>query len=305
MDPRRPTPPPWLPAARPQVPPPAVSEPPRAEPPPAAPPPPPPARPRFDWRRLTRSRRGAAGLAVVAAALLLWPFSGLSWIPWLAGFGALVVLRLLRLDGLLRGWDLPLAGLVVVVGLMMSTGPWAWALAVSIGVLFAGLVRLPAWRLAAVGAVLCLITGVGFAVTDLAQQQQAAASYEVLQQQNRADQGAPRPQSVLPSLLNRIAMGSPGAVCDNLLSEPVRTPFAASVGQPDCAAAVMTLAARVSDRIRYAQAEIPSVPTATGIEADACNMSWGSTAQAGPQIGHFTIGTVAPSRYVVTGFRPC
>src|ERR1700754_3780279 len=276
MDPRRPTPPPWLPAARPQVPPPAASE-----PPPPAPPPGPPARPRFDWRRLARSRRGAAGLAILAAALLLWPFSGLSWIPWLAGLGALIVLRILRLDGLLRGWDLPLAGLVVVVGLMMSTGPWAWALAASIGVLIAGLVRLPAWRLAAAGAVLCLITGVGFAVTNLAQQQQAAASYEVTPQLNRGDQGAPRPQSVLPSLLNRIAMGSPGAVCDNLLSEPARTPFAASVGQPDCAAAVMALAARVSDRIRYAQAEIPSVPTATGIEADACNMSWGSGAQAG------------------------
>src|ERR1700754_3150634 len=173
MDPRRPTPPPWLPAARPQVPPPAVSE-----PPPAAPPPEPPARPRFDWRRLARSRRGAAGLAVLVAALLLWPFSGLSWIPWLVGFGALVVLRLLRLDGLLRGWVLPLAGLVVVVGLMMSTGPWAWALAASIGVLIAGLVRLPRWRLAAAGGVLCLAGGVGFAVAHFQQKPEGAAADE-------------------------------------------------------------------------------------------------------------------------------
>jgi hypothetical protein len=235
----------------------------------------------------------------------MWPFSGLSWIPWLAGFGALIVLRLLRLDGPLRGWDLPLAGLVVVIGLMISTGPWAWALAASIGVLIAGLVQLPGWRLAAVGAVLCLITGIGFALTNLHEQQEAAASYGALQQESRADQGAPRPQSVLPSLLNRIALGSPGAVCDNLLAEQARTPFASSVGQPDCAAAVMALAARVSDRIRYAQANIPTVPTATGLEADACTMDWGSGAPAGPQIGHFTIGPVAPSRYVVTGFRPC
>jgi outer membrane protein assembly factor BamB len=47
-------------------------------------------------------------VVVVAAALLLWPFSGLSWIPWLAGIGVVVLLRLLRLDKLLRDWDLHL-----------------------------------------------------------------------------------------------------------------------------------------------------------------------------------------------------
>lgn len=300
MEPPGPTPPPWLPAARPQVPPPAVSD-----PPPTPPPASPRARPRFDWRRLTRSPRGAAGLAIAAAALLLWPFSGLSWIPWLVGLGALVVLRILRLDGLLRGWDLHIAGLVVVVGLMMSTSPWAWALAASIGVLLAGLAQLPWWRLAAVGAVLCLISGLAFAWANVRDTQEAAASYGRLQQESKADQGAPRPQSVLPLLLNRIAVGSPGAVCDNLLAEPARAQFAASVRQADCAAAVMALAARVSDPQRYAQADVTTVPTPTGLEADGCSMKWGSGAPAGPQVGHLTIGPVAPSRYVVTGFRPC
>ncbi|WP_346279679.1 hypothetical protein [Pseudonocardia sp.] len=299
MEPPRPTPPPWLPAARPQVPPPAVPD------PLPTPPPAPPARPRFDWRRLTRSPRGAVGLAITAAALLLWPFSGLSWIPWLVGLGALVVLRILRLDGLLRGWDLHIAGLVVVVGLMMSTSPWAWALAASIGVLLAGLAQLPWWRLAAVGAVLCLVSGLAFAWANVRDAQEAAASYGMLQQESKADQGAPRPQSVLPLLLNRIALGSPGAICDNLLAEPARTQFAASVGQPDCTAAVMALAARVSDPVRYAQADVTTTPTATGLEVDACSMDWGSRAPAGPQVGHLTIGAVAPSRYVVTGFRPC
>ncbi|MCU1661994.1 MAG: hypothetical protein JWR58_2059 [Pseudonocardia sp.] len=300
MEPPGPTPPPWLPAARPQVPPPAVSDP-TPTPPPASP----RARPRFDWRRVTRSPRGAAGLAIAAAALLLWPFSGLSWIPWLVGLGALVVLRILRLDGLLRGWDLHIAGLVVVVGLMMSTSPWAWALAASIGVLLAGLAQLPWWRLAAVGAVLCLISGLAFAWANVRDTQEAAASYGRLQQESKADQGAPRPQSVLPLLLNRIALGSPGAVCDNLLAEPARTQFAASVGQADCAAAVMALAARVSDPQRYAQADVTTVPTPTGLEVDGCSMKWSSGAPAGPQVGHLTIGPVAPSRYVVTGFRPC
>src|ERR687893_726326 len=64
----------------------------------------------------------------------------------------LLVLRLMRLDGPLRGWDIPLAGLAVVIGLMLSTSPWAWALAGSIGVLLAGLAQLPWWRLAAGGA---------------------------------------------------------------------------------------------------------------------------------------------------------
>ena len=49
-----------------------------------------------------------------------------------------------------------------LVGLMLNTGPWDWALAASLGVLLAGLVQLPWWRLAAVGAVLCLLAGVGW-----------------------------------------------------------------------------------------------------------------------------------------------
>ena len=122
---------------------------PRPDPPPWLPPPLLPAArtparacgsapPSFPWQRLTRTRRGAAGLAIGSAALLLWPFSGWSWIPWLVGLGVLILLRLLRLDGLLRGWVWHVGGVVVVAGLMYSTGPWAWALAASIGVLVAG-----------------------------------------------------------------------------------------------------------------------------------------------------------------------
>lgn len=296
MEPPRFTPPPSLPARRPPVPPPALPDP--------SPPAPPPG-PRFRWRRLIRSPRGAAGIAVLAAALLLWPFGGLSWIPWLLGFGALVLLRLLRLDGLLRGWDLPLAGLVVVIGLMASTTPWAWALALSIGVLLAGLAQLPAWRLAAVGAVLCVGSGVGFVLSDIQDAREAAANYGAVQERSRAEQGAPRPDGVLPALLNRIAFASPGAVCDNLLAEPARAAFVASVQQPDCEAAVMELASRVSDRDRYAQADATSERTgAGGMVVDACAMRW-KLAPAGPQLGHLTIGPTSTGRFVVTGFRPC
>jgi hypothetical protein len=296
------SPPPWLPAPRPAAGLPAVPTP----PPPGPPPEPPRQAPRFDWRRFTRSPRGAVGLAALAAALLLWPFSGLSWIPWLIGLGALVVLRVLRLDGPLRGWDLPLAALVVVVGLMVTTGPWAWALAASIGVLLAGLAQLPWWRLAAVGAVMCVVAGVGFGLSTVRDAQQAAADYGRFQQENRANLGAPRPTSVLPLLLNRIALASPGAVCDNLLSQSAATAFAASHGASDCAAAVVALASQVTDRNRYAEAQAPSTPTADdGLTIDACAMSWSSGEAAGPQIGQLTVEPIAPSRYVVTGFRPC
>jgi hypothetical protein len=227
------------------------------------------------------------------------------WLPWLAGLGVLLVLRLLRLDGLLRGWDLHLAGLAVVAGLTLSTTPWAWALAGSIGVLLAGLAQLPWWRLAAVGVVLCVISGVGFALTSVRDAREAAAAYRVTQQESKANQGAPRPQGVLPALLNRIALGSPGAVCDNLLSEPARVPFAASLGEQDCAVAVAVLASRVNDPDRYARADVETVPVPDGLVVDACHMRWGSAEAAGPQLGYLTIGPVARSRYVVTSFRAC
>ncbi len=196
MEPRPEPQPPWLPAGRPSHPPAVPVSPPE----PGAPPP----RPWFEWRRIVRTPRGAVCLAAVAAALLLWPFAGFSWIPWLIGLGALVVLRLLRLEGLLRGWDLPLAFLVVVIGLMVSTSPWAWALGGSIGVLLAGLTQLPWWRLAAVGGVLCVASGIGFGFSVYQdrielEQIQARAGDPL-----RVQLGETRPARVLPAMLTAV-----------------------------------------------------------------------------------------------------
>jgi hypothetical protein len=301
MEPERATPPPWLPATRSKVPPPVVPE-----PPPEADPPPPNEGRALRWRRLTRSRRGAAGLAIAVAALLLWPFSGWSWIPWLAGIGLLVLLRLLRLDGLLRGWALHLGGLVVVAGLMYSTGPWAWALAASIGVLLAGLVQLPWWRLAAVGAAMCVISGVGFGFVSYQDAQEVAAVQAQTQLQSRGAQGASRPTGVLPVLLSRIGQNVPGPICDNLLAEPARAAFVRSVGQTDCAAAVGALAARVADPTNYERAKAPSAPSGDGLQVDACSLTWGNGAVAGPQLGKLTIGRKeGGATYVVTAFAAC
>lgn len=301
MELRPPDPPPWLPALRQAVAPPAVREAPQAAPPPPAPP-----GPRFGWRRVTRSPRGAAGLAILAAALLLWPFADWTALPWLAGLGVLVLLRLLRLDGLLRGWALPVAGLVVVAGLMMSTTPWAWALAASIGVLLAGLAQLPWWRLAAVGAVLCVVSGGGFAFATLQSAQEEAVAQARTQLQNRGQLGAVRANGVLPALLNRIAQASPGAVCDNLIAEQARAPFAASTGSPDCTSAVRSLSALVLDRQAYARAKAPSEPLPDGgLAVDACVLTWGGGIPLGPQLGRLTIGRGTGATFVVTGFRAC
>jgi hypothetical protein len=299
MEPRPADPPSWLPAIRQQAPAPAVPD------PPALPPPsPPPPGPRFDWRRLTRSPRGAAGLAVLAAALLLWPFAGLSWIPWLAGLGALVVLRLLRLDGPLRGWDVPLAGLVVVAGLMLSTGPWAWALAASIGVLLAGLAQLPWWRLAAVGAVLCAIAGVGFGWS-LLEDRSARGQLEVQAgNQIRPELGTSRFDTVLPALMNAVADNNPTRFCALLVGD-AESRFAEAFGGPDCASAVTRLASEVRSPGEYGKPVAPITQEAGGWLVDACVTQWASPG-AGPQLGKFRVEqTRVGGAFVVTDFRSC
>ncbi len=309
MEPR-PEPPPWLPVARTPVPPPTSPDSPPPPPPPTVPDPPPPtapnSRPPFRWQRLTRTRRGAAGLAIGSAALLLWPFSGWSPIPWLVGLGVLIVLRLLRLDGLFRGWLWHLGGLVVVAGLMYGTGPWAWALAASIGVLVAGLLQLPWWRLAAVGAVMCAVCGVGFGISTYQTQRETAAADRQVQRELQGQQGAPRPQGVLPILLNRIAQNVPGPVCDNLLADPARAALVAATRQPDCDGAVAALSAQVVDRARYAGATAPMVQMPTGYSVDACSLTWSNGRTAGPRLGLLEIGQKpGGSSYYVVAFSPC
>lgn len=258
------------------------------------------------WRRWARSPHGALGVAVLAAALLLWPFAGWSVVPWLIGIALLVVLRLLRLDGLLRGWALHLGGLAVVAGLLIETGPWVWALAAGIGVLLAGLVRLPRWKVAAVGAVLCLVSGVGYGLTQFRATQQDAQVQEQQQAEAQGQEGADRPQGVLPVLLNRIAQDVPGPVCENLLAPSAVSAFVAASGRADCASAVAALAARVVDRDGYSRAAAPSTPLAEGSDVDACRLTWADGVTAGPPLGHLTIGRkVDGPTYVVTGFTAC
>jgi hypothetical protein len=258
------------------------------------------------WRRLTRSRRGAAGLAIVAAALLLWPFAGWFWIPWLAGLVVLVLIGLLRLDRLLGDWAWHVGGLAVVAGLMLRTGPWDWALAASIGVLLAGLVQLPWWRLAAVGAVLCVMSGTGWGMDRVRVAQEGAAQQAQAQAQSYDLNQMSRPTRALPVLLRAVGRNDPTPVCSGLMSEAARASFATAVGTPDCPAAVQALAAKVEDPAAYGLGRAPSSTTGDVLTVDACRLSWAPGVTPGPQLGVFTVGRAgSASTYVVTGFRAC
>ncbi len=298
MEPRR-EPPPWLPAVSTPAPP-AVPEPPAA-----AGGPPPKPRPTFTWQRLTRTRRGAAGLAIGTAAVLLWPFSGWSLIPWLVGIGVLVLLRLLRLDGLLRGWVFHLGGVVVVVGLMYSTDPWAWALAASIGVLLAGLLQLPWWRLAAVGAAMCVVSGVGFGITSYhtAQVQREIESHAG--DQLRSQLGESRPGRILPALLQAVAENDPDPVC-RLVLPGAETALLVAAGTTDCPSAVGVLHGRAPAGTDVDTTTLPQPrAVAGGWEVDACQTAWATAAGRG--VGVIAIGQTDPAvqRYNITGFKPC
>jgi hypothetical protein len=264
------------------------------------------ATPAHVWRRFTHTRRGAAGLAIGAAALLLWPFAGWSWWPWLAGVGALVLLRLLRLDVLLRDWVWHVGGLVVVAGLMLSTGPWAWAFAASIGVLLAGLAQLPWWRLAAVGAVLSVVTGLGYGLSAYETAQVQSRLAEQRSAEDRTQQGAQRPQGALPELVTDIAQGDVTAVCGKL-DEPAETQFVQAAGGTDCASAVARFHGVLPEAPPSREMRARVTPTAGGAVVNACATVWATPELGGPELGVLTLREApAPGRaFFIARFGPC
>jgi hypothetical protein len=269
-------------------------------------PPPTPETPAHRWRRLTRTRKGAAGVAILAAALLLWPFAGWFWIPWLAGLVVLVLVALLRLDRLLRGWAWHLGGLAVVVGLMLVTGPWDWALAASLGVLLAGLVQLPWWRLAAVGAVLCLVAGVGWGVDRYRAAQERAAQEAQRSQENMSQLGERSPDRVLPALLEGIGQGDVVGVC-GLLAEPARNRFVQAAGTADCASAVGHFHAALPRVPPLRDLDAPVSGAGVAVTVDGCRTAWASPGLGGSELGILQVAQAPPpgQTYFISGFGPC
>lgn len=266
-----------------------------------------PAAPSTLWTRLTRTRRGAAGVGIVAAALLLWPFAGLSWIPWLAGLGTLVLLAVLRLDRLLSGWVWHVAGLVVVAGLMVSTTPWAWALAASIGVLVAGLLRLPAWRVAAVGAVLCVASGTALVLANARADEEARAESRAANEQNYALTGERSPERVLPALLEGIVQGDATAVC-GLLDVPAREAFTAASGAPDCTSAVASFRSTAGGTVGdYDDLEASTAAAGDTWITNGCRTAWAGANLGGQDLGQVVVRRSPPpgGTYFLAGFAPC
>jgi hypothetical protein len=256
------------------------------------------------WRRLTRTRQGAAGLAILTAALLLWPFAGWFWIPWVAGLAVLVLVALLRVDRFLHGWAGHLAGLVVLVGLMLVTGPWDWAVAASLGVLLAGLVQLPWWRLAAVGAVLCVLAGVGWGVDRYRAAQAEAAMEAQRSRESVSLLGERSPDRVLPALLEGIGQGDVVGVC-GLLDAPARESFVRAAGATDCGGAVAHFHAVLPRVPPLRDLDAPVGAAVGAVTVDGCRTVWGRL--GGSALGVLDLAQAPPPgrTWFVSGFRAC
>ena len=206
----------------------------------------------------------------------------------------LLLLRLLRLDGLLRGWVWHLGGLVVLAGLMYSTGPWAWALAASIGVLVAGLLQLPWWRLAAVGVVMCAVSGVGFGFSTYQTQEAQRAQDAAENAESYGLQGERTPERVVGALLENIAQNDVPAFC-GLLDVPAQ-------GRRRAGHRRRGLPRRAR---RLAQPrEQPPVPaprrarpprTAPCWLTDACRTPWATPALGGQALGRIEVRRSDPA----------
>ena len=263
------------------------------------------------WARLIRSPRGAAGIAILAAALLLWPFTVWSVWPWLIGLGVLVLLYLLRLDRLMRGWAPHLAGIAVVGGMLYGTSPWAWALAASIGVLLAGLALLPRWKVVAVGAVLCVVSGAGFGISTYQARAEAEQTYQRGGDLTRSEIPEVR-NDILPALIQAIdsSVPDPQPLC-RLATADALGQLQAVLGTSTCEESVEALFHRRESAgiaVDQPSATLPKPQPEPGearMAIDGCNTVWGRT--AGRSLGriHIVLVNADDKLYNVAGFSTC
>jgi hypothetical protein len=260
-----------------------------------------------EHRRQRWPVRVLAGLVLLAAVALLWPFAAWSWWPPLIGFGVLVLLYLLRLDRLLFGWAPHLAGLVVVVLMAARSDPWAWGLAAGIVVLGVGFTRLPDVRVLVIGAVLAAGFGLGYGLVHFRTTEQRQAEQHATDQRTSQAMSAVQPGYVVPFLASYLAAGDSATVCP-MLQPPADAQFAAAFAAGDCAAAVRAFAAQVPDKSAYRSAKLaPTAITKNGDSAtvDGCQARWPGP-MAGPALGVFELTRYQQTdRFLITGYRAC
>ena len=249
-----------------------------------------------------------AGLILLAAMLLLWPFADWSWWPVLAGFAVLALLYLLRLDRLLLGWAPHLAGLVAVVLMAARSDPWAWGLAAGLAVLGVGFTRLPKIGLLAAGAVLALVCSTGYGLVHYRSAAQQQAEQNTKDTHESLNLSAIAPGYAVPFLASYLAAGDDRTVCP-MLTGPSAAQFAAALGTPDCPAAVHRFAGQVRDSGAYRTVHLPwaavvkSGDTAT---VDGCQATWSGGAPPGPQLGRLGLTRYQQTdRYLITTYTPC
>lgn len=275
------------------------------------------------WQRIrARGWRLAIGVGIAGAALLLIPFFLFPtldpdrpvdqwWPPFAIGLGTLVLLSVLRLDRLLRGWTWHVAGVVFVGALVVSTSanPWAWAFALSLGLLLVGLLRLPRPEIAIAGAVMCAVSIIGFSVraTQITQQQaqgEANAHVQNEQQLRGVLDGA---QRVLPTIETAVAESDPAGLCRSATLQ-AQQQLEAATGTTSCDAAVIAAHARWlgagAPPPRIPDASDPTLLSDPSYVLDGCARPWATA--AGPQLGKVQVERQGPNnRYVITAFVPC
>lgn len=249
-----------------------------------------------------------AGLILLAAVGLLWPFAGWSWWPVVIGFGVLVLLYLLRLDRLLLGWAPHVAGLVVVVLMAARSDPWAWGLAAGLAVLGVGFVRLPDWWVVAVGAVVVVVFGAGYGISHYRTATQQQAEQVAADQQYRASRMALPAEAFLGAITSDIAYGQEVKAC-GLLGSPGGEQLAAAEGVPSCADAVRRMHTRVTNPGKYSNPRLPKgtvTKRADGTATvDGCAVWPAGTAAPGPALGRLELRRHEGSSYLITGYTPC
>lgn len=282
-----------------------------------------------------RSLKGAVGLGIAGAALLLFPFLDDPhrwWIPAGLGLGTLVLLTLLRLDHLLKGWTWHVAGLALLAALVTETSrnPWAWAFAPSIGLLIAGLLRLPRWKIAAVGALACVLAIVGYQFRAVEVRQEEAAAAVQAGETTRQTLGKSSPGLLLESLERSLigvqASYSTQPVVDVeafciMVVDSAETQLLAATAAPDCPAAITQLHERVPAGAKPSDSRATTLSSEGGaasasqatttlsrpgdtVTVDACSSVWGEVA---PSLGRVVAERTDASRetWRVAGFAPC